>query len=115
MTPQLIGTKKTTGFRRCERYCRERRIEFQHRDPIAKPLSQGELERIAGAVGGYGFLIDEDSTEYTRRGLAYMDYDAREELTETPGLLHLPIVRTDRGIAIDPDDRELDRLFGRSL
>lgn len=114
MTPQLIGTKKSSGFRRCERYCRDRRIDYQHRDPIAKPLSSGELELIARAVGGYQALIDENSGAYATRGLAYMDFDPREELTETPELLRLPIVRTDRGLAIDPDDRELDRLFGRT-
>jgi len=114
MTPQLIGTKKSKGFRRCERYCRERRIEYQHRDPVAKPLSAGELDRIAEASGGYATLIDKNSATYSERGLSYMEYDAREELTETPSLLRQPIVRTDRGVAIDPDEHELDRLFGRT-
>lgn len=113
MTPQIIGTKKSGGFRRCQRYCRERGLEFQHRDPIRKPLSSGELDRLIPSLGSYDALIDEDSQAYAKRGLAYMEYDPAEELNETPELLRMPIVRTDLGIAVDPDEAELDRLFGR--
>lgn len=114
MTPQIIGTKKSGGFRRCERYCRERSLAYQSRDPIATPLGAGELSRIAEAVGGFARMIDENGSAFEKRGLAYMEYDPAEELTAYPELLRLPIVRTDHGVSIDPDERQLDALFGRA-
>ncbi len=114
MTPQIIGIKKSSATRRCERYCRERSIEFYLRDPTAKPLSPNELARIASAIGGYESLIDEESRFYAKRGLAYMEFDAAEELLANPELMRGPVVRTDRGIAIDPDTPELNRLFEKT-
>ena len=113
MIPQIIGTKRSNGFRRCERYCRERRIEYQSRDPIGTPLCENELEKIASSVGGAEQLIDEESPRFSKLGLAYMEYDTMEELMEHPELLKTPIVRTDVGVAINPDPSELDRLFVR--
>jgi len=117
MTPQIIGTKKSREFRSCERYCRERGIAFQHRDPLEKPLSDGELESImSGGIGGDitpEDLIDSDSRAFRNKGLAYMDYDPIEELREEPALLRQPIVRTDKGAAVQPDSTVLAKLFGR--
>ncbi|MFW5694405.1 MAG: arsenate reductase family protein [Alkalispirochaeta sp.] len=114
MTPQLIGTKKAKAFRACERYCTERRIDVQTRDPREKPLGRRELEAIAAAIGTADALIDTDSAAYQRRGLAWMEYDPLEELMEHPELLRQPIVRTDQGVEIDPDRAALDRLFART-
>lgn len=111
MTPQLIGTKKSKGFRRCERYCKERSIPFQPRDPLEKPLSTGEIESILRGVDDPRDLIDTEARAYRSKGLAWMDYDPLEEIMEEPELLRQPIVRTDHGVAIDPDATVLDRLF----
>lgn len=113
MTPQLIGNPKSRGFRACERYCRERRLEYQTRDPGEKPLGARELDAIIAGVGDPAELIDTESRPYRDRGLAWQDFDPREELLEDARLLRQPIVRTDRGVAVDPDARDLDRLFGR--
>jgi arsenate reductase-like glutaredoxin family protein len=114
MIPQLIGTKKTQAFRACERYCKERRLEFQTRDPQEKPLGRRELEAIATAVGDMEALIDTESSAYRKRGLAWMEYDPLEELMEHPELLRLPVVRTDLGVEIAPDRAALERLFPRT-
>jgi hypothetical protein len=42
-----------------------------------------------------------------------MDFDAREELLEDPGLLRMPIVRGDGGVAVEPEEAELKRVVGR--
>jgi arsenate reductase-like glutaredoxin family protein len=110
MTAQIIGRTRSHAYRRCERFFQERGIPYQTRDPVAKPLSPKELETIARAVGGFTTLIDESSKRYETRGLAYMEFDAREELVEDPMLLVAPIVRTDLGAAIDPPSDELERL-----
>lgn len=114
MTPQLIGTKKTRAFRACERYCKERQIEFQTRDPQEKPLGRRELETIAAGIGNAEALIDTESAAYRKRGLAWMEYDPLEELMDHPELLRQPVVRTDRGVEIAPDRTALDRLFPRA-
>ncbi len=114
MIPQLIGTKKNQAFRACERYCTERKIDFQTRDPREKPLGRRELETIAGGVGGADALIDTESAAYKKRGLAWMEYDPLDELMEHPDLLRQPVVRTDHGVEIAPDRAALDRIFART-
>ena len=111
MTPQLIGTKKSNETRRIERYLKERGIDFQFVDLTQRGLSVGELETVATAVGGFDELIDPESRSYRKRGMAYMEYDSREELLEDPSLLRMPIVRTDRGAAVNPDDAALAELL----
>jgi arsenate reductase-like glutaredoxin family protein len=113
MTPQLIGSKKAKAVRAAERYCSERRLEYQLRDPREKPLSARELDTIVRALDDPMQLLDTDSKAYRKRGLRWMDFDPIEEVQEDPELLRQPIVRTDRGVAIDPDVATLDRLFGR--
>lgn len=111
MTPQLIGTKKSNETRRIERYLKERGIDFQFVDLTQRGLSVGELETVATAVGGFDELIDPESRSYRKRGMAYMEYDSREELLEDPSLLRMPIVRTDRGAAVNPDGAALAELL----
>ena len=112
MTPQIIGTKKSKSFRACVRYCKERGIEFQERDPIEKPLSEGELAAITAAVPAEE-IVDTESKTYKTRGLAWMEYDPVEEVAEDASLLRQPIVRTDAGVVIQPDVADLDAVFGR--
>ncbi len=114
MVPEIICDKRTNAVRTVERFCSERGIRFAVREVRKRPLSAGELERFAAAVGGADRLIDRDGAAYKKRGLDYMDYDPIEEIAETPSLARLPIVRTDRGTAIAPDRAELERLFASS-
>ena len=113
MTIQLIGTKKSKATQKVERYLKERGIEFQFVDLSQRSLSGGELDSIAQGVGGFDALIDSESKAYKKRGMQYMDYDPREELLEDPGLMRVPVVRADRGVAVQPDDQELGRLVGK--
>jgi arsenate reductase-like glutaredoxin family protein len=110
MTPQLIGTKKSASYRRCERFFKERSVQFQSRDPFQKPLSPQELEAIAQRCGGYEALIDREGQRFAKRGLQWIDYDPKEELQEDPQLLRLPILRSDRGTWVDPGEEELKTL-----
>lgn len=111
MIPQIIGTKKSSAYRACVRFCKERGITFQERNPEEKPLSPTELDRIAHACGGYNELVDTESKTYRSRKLAWIDYDSREELLETPALLRSPIVRTDNGVTIVTETPDLESLF----
>ena len=113
MITQLIGTKKSKATQKVERYLKERGIEFQFVDLSQRGLSAGELDRVAEAAGGHEALINTESKAYTKRGMQYMDFDAREELLEDPGLLRMPIVRGDGGVAVEPEEAELKRVVGR--
>lgn len=111
MTPQLIGKKKSQATKKVERFFKERRIQFQFLDVDTRALSERELESIANGVGSYEALLDETSPTYKKRGMAYMEFDPREELLERPELLKVPIVRCDSGVAVQPDDATLKELF----
>ena len=57
-----------------------------------KAISPGELDNVCRAVP-IEDLIDRESGAYKKRGMAYMDFDIREELLEDSLLLKMPIVR----------------------
>jgi arsenate reductase len=111
MVPQLIGNRKSRAFRGCERFFRERGIDYQVRDPMERPLGRREIEAIAAGVGGTEELLDTEGVAYRDRGMAWMDYDLMDELLEHPELLRMPIVRGDKGVAIRPDIAALSSLF----
>lgn len=112
MTPQVFGTKKSAATRKAERFLKERGIQFQLVDLQERGLAPREIDEVAAALGGYDALVDSESKPYKRRKMEYMAYDAREELLEEPLLLKQPIIRCDAGIAVDPDVRRLEELFG---
>ncbi len=112
MTIQLIGRKKCRHTQKAQRYLKERGVSFQFLDLAERTLSPGELDRIAAAAGGYEQLIDTESKSYADRGMQYMEFDAQEELSEDPGLLRVPIIRGDRGVAVQPSPDEMKRVVG---
>lgn len=74
------------------RFFSERRVPYHFRDLTEKGLSPGELENICRTVDP-DELIDTASPQYKKRGMAYMEFDPREEVLEDPLLLNMPIVR----------------------
>jgi len=102
----LYGTKKCAETRKAERYLKERKIEFQFRDIGEKPLTEGELKNIA-AGRDPAALLDTGSKSYIKKGFAFMEFDALEEILANPGLLVTPIVRIDRKYFIRPTMEDL--------
>jgi arsenate reductase len=103
MTVQIIGTRNSRDTRKAIRFFKERGMEPHLVDLNERPLSRGELENIAREVGAEE-LVDRDSKEYQRRGMAYMLFDPIEELTRSPLLLRTPVVRCGREatVGLDP-------------
>ncbi len=89
---QVIGTRDSADTRKAERYFKERRVPFAFVDLKERPLSPGELESIAHAVGADA-LLDTESRAFQRAGLAHLVYDPLEEALKNPLLLRMPIVR----------------------
>ncbi len=108
---QVIGSKKDRRTQKIQRYAAERKIKIHLRDISEKPLSEGELDNCAQVLGGHKNLIDQDSLAYQKRGLAHMDFQAREELLANVMLLKIPIVRVDKKAWLQPDDAVLAQIF----
>ena len=92
---QIIGTRDSADTRKAERYFKERRVPFAFVDLKERPLSPGELESIARALGPDA-LLDPDSRAFQRAGLAHLVYNPLEEALKNPLLLRMPIARRGR-------------------
>ena len=97
---QVFGTKKCRDTQKALRFFKERGVEVQFRDILEKPPSPGELDDMAGAAGGAECLVDTSGDAAKARGLAYLVYDAREELLAEPRLYRTPLVRPGKGTVI---------------
>ncbi len=96
---QIFGTKKCKETQKALRFFKERSLEVQFRDMDIKPPSPGELDDIA-SFAGFDALIDIEGQASKKRGLSFMDYDAREELLLHPELYKTPIIRFRKGSAV---------------
>ncbi|MFW5801605.1 MAG: arsenate reductase family protein [Spirochaeta sp.] len=107
---QIFGTKKCKETQKAERFLKERGISYQFVDLAQKAMSPRELDSVAAAVGGHQKLIDEDSKAFQKRGMAWMEYDPREELLEHPELLRTPIIRRRQQAAVGFDSDKILQL-----
>jgi arsenate reductase len=96
---QLIGTRKDPDTRKAERFFRDRGVTIHFVDVTERALSPGELRNIAARVGPER-LLDRESREFERAGLAHMVYDPLEEIQRRPGLLKVPVVRWGREVTV---------------
>jgi arsenate reductase-like glutaredoxin family protein len=108
---QIFGVEKNPAVRRALRFFKERRVETQFRDLSVKPPSPGELDDMAAALGGWEALVDTEGPAAKERGLAYLEYDSREELLRDPRLYRMPLVRAGRGRAALGVDEEAWKSF----
>jgi arsenate reductase (glutaredoxin) len=107
---QLFGTRKCPDTRKAERFLKERGLKYQFIDlgesgSGGRPaISAGELKAIA-ASAGKDALIDAAGARFKDKGLAYIDFDAEEEILKDPLLLRTPILRDGRKavIGFDPE------------
>ncbi len=97
----LYGTKKCAETRKAQRFFQERKLPIQFRDISDMPIPEGELKNLTAGCDPSKF-IDTGSKKYIKRGFAFMEYDAFEELLADNGLIVTPIIRIDRKIYIRP-------------
>ncbi len=104
MNIQIIGTKKCKETRKAVRFFKERGVSFHLVDLNERPLSPGELDNILRKIPSEE-LINTDSASYKKRGMAYMEFNYREEFLEDPGLIRTPVIRCDREVClgVNPD------------
>ena len=93
MTVQILGTRKSNDTKKALRFFSERRISYHFRDLSEKGLSRGELENISRSVDLQD-IVDPESPQYKKRGMAYMDFDIAEEVLEDSLLIKMPVVRS---------------------
>lgn len=107
MNIQIFGKTKCFDTKKAERYFKERGIKFQSIDLLQKPMSPGEFQSVAKAVGGYQQLIDEGAKD--KDMLALLKYlgeaNRADKLFENQKLIRTPIVRNGRQatIGFQPD------------
>jgi arsenate reductase (glutaredoxin) len=89
---QILGTQKSNATKKAIRFFSERQIAYHFRDLREKGFSAGELENIRRSIDPDD-LVDIEGQVYKKRGMAYMAFDATEELLEEPLLAKLPVVR----------------------
>jgi arsenate reductase (glutaredoxin) len=102
MSLQVFGTRKCPVTRKAERFFKERDIAYQFVDLAEKGISPGELEAVA-KVPGFESLVDRGSKHFKDKGLAYMDYDPKDEILACPLLLRTPVVRDGQAVSIGDD------------
>lgn len=98
---QIIGTRKCPETRKAERYFRERGASVHFVDLRERPLSPGELANISRGLDPEQ-LLDRESPEFQRRGLAYKVFDPLQEILAHPLLLRTPVVRFGREVTLGP-------------
>ena len=103
MNIQIIGTKKCKDTRKAHRFFQDRGIKFHTLDLKEKGLSKGELKSILSKVSVED-LVNTEAPLYKKK-FAYMDFDAEEELLESPELIRTPVVRSEGRVTIgyEPD------------
>ena len=88
---RIIGRNKCNATKKAERFFKERNIKYQFQDLDKRALTPGELENIFRILSPEK-LLDTDSKEYRKRGMAFMEFDVAEELLEDQLLLVTPII-----------------------
>ncbi len=99
MNIQIIGTKKCNSTKKAIRFFKERNVPFYFVDLQERSLSDGELRNIIRKINPED-LVDTDSKIYKKKGYAYMEYDALEEIQENNQLMVTPIVRNGNKVTL---------------
>lgn len=88
---RIIGRNKCNATKKAERFFKERNIKYQYYDLDKRALTAGELENIFRILSPEQ-LLDTDSKEYRKRGMAFMEFNTAQELYEDQLLLVTPII-----------------------
>ena len=99
---RIIGRNKCNDTKKALRFFKERGIKVQFQNLDERELIAGELENIFKLLKS-DTLLDTESKEYKKRGMAYMDFDTPQELLEDQLLLKTPIVISGRQASVGFD------------
>jgi len=101
---RIIGRNKCNDTKKALRFFKERGIKVQFQNLDERELTAGELENIFRLLKPED-LLDTESKEYKKRGMAYMDFDIPQELFEDQQLLKTPVVILNRcaSVGFDPN------------
>ena len=99
MNIQIIGTKKCKTTQKAPRFFKERGVSFHLMDLNQRAISPGELDNVLRRIDAED-LLDTESQTYKKKGMAYMEFDIREELLENPSLMKTPVVRNGKEVTV---------------
>ena len=95
---RIIGRNKCNDTKKALRFFKERGIKVQFMNLDERELTAGELSNIFRLIAPDN-LLDTESKEYKKRGMAYMDFDLSQELLEDQQLLKTPIIISGKAAA----------------
>lgn len=101
MSFQVIGTRKCRSTQKLERLLKELGVKYHFVSLNDRELSEGEWNNIFQFYSP-SFLIDEESSTYKKKRLAFMEYDSKEELYGDNTLLKMPLLRINKKVYLDP-------------
>lgn len=110
MSCQIIGTKKCRSTQKLERLLKELNIKYHFVSLNDRELSEGEWNNIFQFYSPSS-LLDENSSSYKKKKLAFMDCDPKEELYEDNTLLKTPLLRINKKVYLDPSREMVISLF----
>ncbi|MBR5671854.1 MAG: hypothetical protein IKX02_00250 [Spirochaetales bacterium] len=99
---RIIGRNKCNDTKKALRFFKERGIKVQFMNLDERELTSGELSNIFRLIMPEE-LLDTESKEYKKRGMAYMDFDLPQELLEDQPLLKTPIIISGKSAAVGFD------------
>lgn len=102
---QIFGTKNSQATRAAERFFKERGVAIHFVDLKQKPMAKGELQRFTQKFGLTG-VCDTEGKAWVDAGLKYMrmsDAELLARIEKEPGLLRLPLVRSDKRVSVGAD------------
>lgn len=100
---QVIGRLNCNNTKKTIRWLKERGKEYQFVNLDERSLSPRELDSIFQHFSPRD-CIDTESRYYRKRGLEYMQYDEREELSEHNELFRTPVLRCGGRTALGFDE-----------
>lgn len=106
---QIYGFTSCNETKKAIRFLKERRIDFQFVNLMEKKLSKNELDNIFSRIPPED-CVNTKSRNYIRRGMQYMEYDARQELEEDQSLFVTPLLRSCGKVALGFDRAFLEEM-----
>lgn len=108
MNIQIIGTKKCKNTQKATRFFKERGVSFHLMDLNQRAVSPGELDNVLRRIDPED-LLDTESQTYKKKGMAYMEFDIREEILEDPSLMKTPVIRNGKEVTVGYAPAEWER------
>jgi arsenate reductase-like glutaredoxin family protein len=102
---QIFGLRNSHATRAAERFFKERNVAIHFVDLKQKAMAPAEIGRFVQRFGLEN-ILDSSSKAYENAGLKYLkvgDSDMLARIEKEPGLLRLPLIRSQNLLSVGED------------